>query len=625
MPESAPTPPPQPKKISRPLTLRGMVAASPSPGTRRELQLLGRTLVTCILVGLVVGFAACLFHAGMEALRALLLDGAMHLYAPRPAGEAVIQIEHTGALRRWLVPIIPALGGLVSGLLVYHFAPEAAGGGGDAMIDAFHNRAGHIRGRVPVVKALASIIVLGSGGSAGREGPIMQIGAGFGSFMGKLLRTSERTRRLLLLAGTAAGMAAIFRTPLGAAIFAIEVLYRDDFEAEGIVPSIIAAVVAYSVFITVFGKGSHLFRTSESYPFSPASLPLYLLMAIALAFAGKLFVFIMHGSKERVWDRWKAPAWIKPAVGGLAMGCIAVVLPQVMGIGYGWLQDAVMWTGTFPIAWTTVLLLAGIALAKMVATSCTISSGGSGGDFGPSLVIGGLLGAAFGQAFHLLLPTLVMQPGAFALVGMATFFGGIAHVPLASLIMVCELTGSYDLLVPLMLSEGVAFALLRNTALYKSQVKSPLDSPAHAGELAVDILAMLRVSDAYDRAAQVKPVPMSMPLDALLGELAATRHATFPVADASGNLVGMVSLATLRTMLDEQEHVGIVVGDAMERLVTVAPNDVLSEALDRLLKSGHAELPVVEPGRPGVVGLIGHSEIVAAYNRELVRRRQSAS
>lgn len=600
------------------LSLRGMPAVA--PGARRDLQLLGRTLLTSLLVGVVVGLAACLFHAGVEALRALLLDKLLHVYAPRPAGEAAIHVDEVGTFRRWLVPIVTGLGGLASGLLSYFFAPESYGGGGDAMIDAYHNRAGQIRGRVPIVKAIASIFILGSGGSAGREGPIMQIGAGFGSYLGKLLRTSERTRRLLLLAGTAAGMAALFRTPLGAAIFAIEVLYRDEFEAEGIVPAIIASVTAYSVFITVYGEGSHLFRTSPSYPFSPLSLPLYLVMAILLAWSGKLFVLIMHGTQEKIWRPMKAPAWVKPAVGGVIMGLIAIALPQVLGMGYGWLQEAILWSGTFPIAWTTVALLAGIALAKMVATSCTISSGGSGGDFGPSLVIGGLLGAACGQAFHLLMPSIVIQPGAFALVGMATFFGGIAHVPLASLIMVCELTGSYDLLVPLMLAEGVAFALLRNTKLYQSQVRGPFDSPAHAGELVIDILGVMRVRDAYDKNSLVKPIAMNLPLSALLEQLAATRHATFPVADSTGKLVGMVSLATLRAMIGEDMAKSIVVGDAMEKLVVVAPEDTLSEALDRLLKSGYAELPVANDGQ--LLGLIGHSEIVSAYNRELARRRQ---
>jgi len=604
------------------LSLRGM--PSVAPGARRDLKLLGRTLFTSLLVGVVVGLAACLFHAGVEMLRALLLDKVLHYYAPRPAGEAALHVEEVGTFRRWLVPIVTGLGGLTSGLLAAWFAPEASGGGGDAMIDAYHNRAGKIRGRVPVVKAIASIFILGSGGSAGREGPIMQIGAGFGSFLGGLLRTSERTRRLLLLAGTAAGMAALFRTPLGAAIFAIEVLYRDEFEAEGIVPAIIASVAAYSVFITVYGQGSHLFKTSPSYPFSPLSLPLYLLMAILLAYAGKLFVLILHGTQERLWRPLKLPSWAKPAVGGVCLGLIGMALPQTLGMGYGWLQEAILWSGTFPVAWTTVALLAGISLAKMVATSCTISSGGSGGDFGPSLVIGGLLGAACGQAFHLILPTVVIQPGAFALVGMATFFGGIAHVPLASLIMVCELTGSYDLLVPLMLAGGVAYALLRNAKLYRSQVRGPIDSPAHAGELVIDILGTMRVRDAYDQSAMVKPVAMSLPLSSLLEQLAATRHATFPIVDSTGKLVGMVSLATLRAMLGEDtKSAGIVVGDAMEKLVTVSPDDTLSEALDRLLKSGYAELPVATDG--SVLGLIGHSEIVAAYNRELARRRQQLS
>lgn len=598
-----------------------MPTATP-PGTRRELQLLGRMLVTCILTGVVVGLAACVFHVGIETLRALLLDGVVHYHSPRPAGEPALRLYTDGQFRYWAMILVPAFGGLVSGLLVHFLAPEAAGGGGNQMIDAFHNREGAVRPRVPIIKAIASMFILGSGGSAGREGPIMLIGGGFGSWVARLLGTSMRTRRLLLVAGTAAGMAAIFRTPLGAAIFAIEVLYRDDFEADGIVPAIIASVTAYSVFITVFGQGSHLFATAASYPFRPLSLPLYLVMAVALSYAGRLFVVILHGSKQRLWERMRIPPWLKPAVGGLMVGVIACALPQVAGIGYGWLQDAISWSGTFPLGWTTVGLLAGIALAKMIATSCTISSGGSGGDFGPSLVIGGMLGAAFGQAYHLLFPSVAGEPGAFALVGMATFFGGIAHVPLASLIMVCELTGSYDLLVPLMLSAGVAFALLRHTTLYTFQAKSPLDSPAHAGELAVDLLASMRVQDAFEKTA-VEPVAMSLPLPTLLATLSATRHATFPVCDQSGALVGMVSLATLRGLIGEQHIAPILVGDAMDKLIAVSPSETLSETLDKLLKSGYSELPVIEDGK--LVGLIGHSEIVSAYNRELGRRQAAAA
>ncbi len=596
-----------------------MIGFSPSS----DLRLLSRTLATCFIVGIVVGLAACLFHAALQGMSTLFMDRLIHYSTPRPYGEAVVAVGSDGPFRRWLLLVFPALGGLLCGVLVHSFAPEAAGGGGDAMIDAFHNKGGVIRTRVPLVKALASILVIGTGGSAGREGPIMQIGAGFGSYIGKLLGVSERQRRLLLIAGTAAGMAALFRTPLGAAIFAIEVLYRDDFEAEGIVPAIIASVTAYSVFITVYGQG-HLFLTSPSYPFSPLALPLYILMAFILVGAGRLFVWIMHTSRQRIWEPLRVPLWAKPALGGLAMGAIACVLPYVAGIGYGWLQDAILWRGSFPVAWGTVLLLAAIAVAKMVATSCTISSGGSGGDFGPSLVIGGLLGASCGQAFHLLMPKVVTQPGAFALVGMATFFGGIAHVPLASLIMVCELCGTYDLLVPLMLAEGVAFILLRHTSLYLKQVDNPLASPAHSRELAIDILASVPVGGALNRATQVVPVLASMPLRALLDQASDSKHAVFPVADPAGRLVGLVSFATLRTLLNEElAGARLLVSDAMERLVFVVPTDTLSTALDRLLESGLAELPVASEEEPRtIVGLIGHSEIVAAYNRELAQRRR---
>jgi CIC family chloride channel protein len=587
-----------------------------------DLRHLGRTLVLCMLVGVVVGFAACLFHVGVEVVYTLVVEKIARFETPRPFGEAAMRVELAGPVRWWLLPLIPALGGLACGLLTHRFAPEAKGGGGDAMIEAYHRKNAHIRARVPLVKGLASIFILGTGGSAGREGPIMQIGAGFGSWLARLLNTDDRTRRLLLLAGTAAGMSALFRTPLGAALFAIEVLYRDDFESDGIVQVVIASVTAYSVFITVFGQGSHLFKT-QNYPFKVATLPLYLAMALVIVAGGRLFVTLLNVTKK-IFERWQIPAWLKPAIGGLFVGTVAIVLPQTLGMGYGWLQDAILWTGPFGPGWRAMGLLALVALVKMITTSSTISSGGSGGDFGPSLVIGGLIGAACGQLFHQVFPNLVTTPGSFALVGMATFFGGIAHVPLASLFMVCELSGSYDLLVPLMFSVGVAVLLLRKTQLYHAQVRNHYESPVHADAMAVDVLGQIKVEQAYDKQARIKPVPATLPLTSLIGQVAATRHATFPVCDGEGKLIGMVSLATLRSLLNEEVGAPsiLLVNDAMDRLVTVAATDSLSVALERLLKSGYSEIPVVDAGDPAQVGLIGYSDIVGAYNRELTRRKE---
>ena len=279
------------------------------------------------------------------------------------------------------------MGGLVSGLLVYLIAPEAEGHGTDAMIDAFHQRGGYIRKRVPLVKILASAITIGSGGSAGKEGPIAQIGAGFGSFFATVFKLKPRDRRILVLAGAAGGIGAIFHAPLGAALFAPEVLYREtEFESEAILPCIVSSIVASSIFDQYFGRTALFFPGPVD--FAPVELLPYALFGVVCAGVGYLYVKLFYDvARDRIFRRVKLPKMLKPALGGLMLGVVALLFPQIMDGGYGWVQAAL----EGKIFWGTMLLL---ALMKIVATSCTISSGGSGGVFGPSMVIGATLGAA---------------------------------------------------------------------------------------------------------------------------------------------------------------------------------------------------------------------------------------
>ena len=309
----------------------------------------------------------------------------------------------------------------------------------------------------------------------------MQMGGAIGSIVGSYLRVTDRERRILLVAGTAAGMAAVFRTPLGAALLAVEVLHRDDFETDALVPSVLASVVAYSVFIAFFGE-STLFAHAPKYPFVPAHLPLYALLAVAISLVACVFLSILRGVQGAT-ARLPGPEWAKPAIGGLVLG--AAPFPS----SRSWARSSgtKAWASASSAAATarrrsrspaldgsrpagsasSCSLLLGVA--KIIATSLTVGTGGSAGDFGPSLVIGGIFGGAFGRAAQLLLHDPRIDPGAFALVGMGTFYGGLAHVPIASLVMMCELAGSYDLLVPLMLAEGISFVALRNRSLYHAQ------------------------------------------------------------------------------------------------------------------------------------------------------------
>ncbi len=318
-------------------------------------------------------------------------------------------------------------------------APEAAGGGGNAMINAFHTQGGMMRKRVAWVKALASILTLGTGGAGGREGPTMQIGAALGSLVAQGLGVSRREARILMLTGVAAGMSAVFRTPLGAALLATEVLYRDDFESDALIPALLASVVSYSIFISVYGE-STLFAHAAHFPFVPAQLPLYALFAILLSLLAIVFLNTL-ASVKKLALRLPGPVWLRPGTGGLALGifCTAVLwyvdrklgTPGqgigLLGSGYGAVQVSITGASWLPAGWTGVELLLLLCGAKLIAASLTLGSGGSAGDFAPSLVLGGLFGGAFGRAASLLLDNPRIDPGAFALVGMGTFYGGIAH------------------------------------------------------------------------------------------------------------------------------------------------------------------------------------------------------
>lgn len=456
-----------------------------------------RILLLSILVGVVAGGGAILFNWLLDLCKDLFLVGLAHYSPPGLPKEGGELSEHWGPYSRLLLPIATTLGGLIAGWLVFTFAPEAEGHGTDAVLKAYHHAGGRIRARVPLIKTVASSITIGSGGSGGREGPIAQIGAGFGSILSHLLKLDDSERRVLVMAGAAGGIGAIFHAPLGGALFATEVLYSKlEYETDVLVPSILSAVTAYSIVGYVYGFGS-LFLTPGDYFTKPELLPLYALLSLISAGGAWLFIKMFYGSAS--WFKsLPYPQIVKPALAGLVVGLLGLLVPQALDGGYGWLQ--MIFLNKFTL-WTLLL----IALAKMVATSLSIGSGGSGGVFGPSVIIGAALGGVVGQAFQAAFPSLGIDPVHFALVGMAAFFSAAAKAPLSSIVMVTEMTGSYGLLVPLMLTSFIAYLTLRpNETLYKSQVPERIDSPVHAHE--------------YLRAALVSleergmPIPADVPL-----------------------------------------------------------------------------------------------------------------
>lgn len=593
--------------------------------TPLDLRIVGRTLFHAALVGAGAGVAGVVFFASLEFLQMALLER-LAGYAPlRAAGEAFAEHEGPHVFRPWILVLLPALGGLGCGLLT-RIAPETAGGGGDATIEAFHHKGGVIRRRVMWVKPLASLLTLGTGGAGGREGPTMQIGGALGSFVARLLRLSAREHRILLVAGVAGGISAVFRTPLGAALLAVEVLYRDGFEADALVPSILSSVTAYSVVISVFGE-STLFAHAPRFPFVPVHLPLYGLLALLVAVMAAAFVAALNRSR-RFFTGLPVPAWLRPGIGGLALGVVATPIIWlvgrrihaegqglgILGGGYGAVQMAISGSQWLQEGWTAVQLLLLLSVAKLVAASLTVGSGGSAGDFAPSLAIGGLFGGAFGRAAQLLLHDPRLDPGAFALVGMGAFYGGIAHVPLASLVLVCELAGNYDLLVPLMLSQGIAFVALRKRALYASQVATQRDSPVHRDALLLDVMKAMHVDSVMIRDQPFVTFTQRTKSSEMLQRVSENAwQDVFPVVDADGKMVGLVSADAIRVLAAEQDAVGwTVAADLMQAPVAARPGDDLRQVTELLLANDLRELPVVDD-QQRVVGFIDEAEIAKAY------------
>jgi CIC family chloride channel protein len=591
-----------------------------------ELQIVGRTLFHAALVGLGAGLLGCGFFAGAELLQNLLLEQLAGYEPLRAHGEHVWGGDAAPQLRLWLLALIPAIGALIGGI-VTRFAPECAGGGGDATIDAFHHNGGAIRRRVLWVKPLASIATLGSGGSGGREGPTMQIGGALGSTIGAYLKVSARERRVLMVAGIAAGISAVFRAPLGAALIAIEMLYRDDFEAEALIPSVLASVIAYSVSISIFGQAT-LFGHLEPFAFRPQHIPLYIGLALVVSAAASLFVGTLRIG-QRLARRLAVADWIRPAIGGLALGVFVVLFLHfigpivergdrglgILGGGYGAAQVAITGADWLPLGWRGVEILVLLAAVKIVSSTLTIGSGGSAGDFAPALAIGALLGGAFGLAARLLLDDPTIQPGAFALVAMGAFYGGIANTPLAALVLVCEMAGSYELLVPLMLAVGIAFVALRRVSLYPAQVATLRDSPIHKGD--ADPLARLRCADVVQRE---RPFLRFAP-DTRIPELTRqVEHAAdqdvFPVVDEAGVLRGVIAAESLRVIASNPElHHVAVAADIMTAAVSIALDADLRSAAQLMVARDLRSLPVIDADG-SIVALVDEHDIANAVSAD---------
>jgi len=450
-----------------------------------------RLILDTILLGIVGAAGARIFTFLLHLADHLLLGRIAGYQAPGLASEGGVLQQFVASHGLWFIPLVTTLGGLISGLLVYSMAPEAEGHGTDTAVKAFHRAGGFIRARVTPIKILASAVTIGSGGAAGREGPTALFSAGIGSIYATVGKRSDSERRLLVLVGMAAGLSAIFRSPIGTAIFAIEVLYRDmEFEASALLYTLLGSVVAYAI-NGIFVGFLPLFAVAEGISVQHViDYGWYALLGLCAGLIGAVLPNVFYLTRD-LFRRFPVPPHVKPAIGGLAVGLLAMALPQVLGGGYGWIQEAM--NGQLAIG---LLLL--LIFGKMAAFALTVSSGGSGGVFAPSLFVGAMLGGFLSHVFH-------QPPAAFVIVGMAAVFGSAARVPIATLLMVAEMTGGYHLMVPAALAVLLAHVVqvrltrpLRYQSLYEAQAAGRLDSPAHRLEHLKSALTLLGDRGSFD-------------------------------------------------------------------------------------------------------------------------------
>lgn len=590
-----------------------------------DFRLAGKWLIYGSIIGVVSGLGAALFQLILSFVRQLSFGKLMGLTPLAPGGETELFHLSHGSFLPYLVVIIPTIGGLIAGWIVYTFAPEAEGHGTDEVIKAYHKKRGIIQTNVPIVKLIASAITIGTGGSGGREGPIAQIGAGFGSFLGRKLGLNTRTRRWLMASGMGAGIGSIFHAPLAGAIFAGEVLYSDpEIEAEVLLPSTVSSIIAYSVYSMFFGW-HHMFIESSSVGFnSPKELLPYIILAFILALIAHLYIRIFYGVNG-LFERLNINRIFKPAIGGLLTGTLGLSMillfndttyvVDVMGGGYGILQE-VFYNGVSNVG---ILMLLMIGFLKILTTSFSIGSGGSAGVFGPSMVIGGSFSTAIGFLFQKLMPGIITNPVSFTIVGMAGFFAAVANTPLSTIIMVSELTGNYQLLLPTMWVCAIAYFVSRKWTIYRSQVPNMNHSQAHFGRYSPQIITGTIVKECYKRSRKFETVLESAGIEEILKIVDHSRQRIFPVVSEQGALLGGFNIDDVTHVLQDPSS---NIKTARELMYTQIPVVTLFDNLEKANKLMNDRfvdeaLVVDESVARKVLGIITTSDIVLTYNRKL--------
>ncbi len=599
-----------------------------------------------VVIGVLSGFSAL----GFSYLLAFVEDISFHQFANIDLGYAqgefsLTRERITDNNHAVYVPIfffmLPIIGLFLSGLLVQLFDKKSGGAGTDALIHSFHEEEGKIKFRTPFVKAFATIATLAGAGSAGKEGPIAHIGSGIGSICAKILGCGPRAGRSLFIAGMAGALGAIFRAPLGAAIIAVEVLYKEDFESDSLVPAIISSITGYFVFTTF--RGFHtVFQIKESMFRNWEELFFYIILGIACSLFGYIFVKT-YTAVHALFSRLELPTSIRGLLGGLVVAIIGIFSEQSIGSGFGFLQELMREENLHSISilggyffspeniknvHAIIAYLFIIIFLKIIATSFTIGSGASGGVFGPSIFIGGTLGAAIGLVSQYFFPKIVLSPVPYLVVGMAGFFAGVANAPIGSVIMVCELTGSYQLLAPLLVVAILSIIFSSRFSIYTGQKDNKFHSPAHSWDMNSDILDEIQVKQEYKRINKNNQqdgndhstilLDVNFPTNQVFKLSQKVREYDFILVDQKRNYVGIFSLnnitKTKARKIEKNKEPILSYASTTEDPLKLS--DSLSLALNFFLSVNMNRAPVINEQNK-VVGYLSVQDIFLAYKKKI--------
>lgn len=566
-------------------------------------------LILGTLIGIIAGLGAVVFYEMLTQATRLFLAVIAGYHIPTPAGEG-FAAGSSHYVRAWIIPIVVVVGGLLSGFLVFTWAPEAEGHGTDAAIRAVNHNPRQIRLRAVVVKIVASALTIGSGGSGGREGPTAQISAGFGSLLARLFDLTPEDGRIAVSIGIGSGIGAIFSAPLGGAVLAADVVYREDFEFSALLPGMFASIISYSIFGAFFGY-QPLFAGAGHYQFhEPIQLLWFAIIGVFAGGIGLLYSKCFYGV-VRLSSFLPFSRKLRPAAGALLVGLLALWMPEVLGTGYGWVQKGL----SNELLHVPLYLILLLPFARIVATSLSIGTGGSGGVFGPGMVIGSFTGLAVWRILEPIAPGVGHSPAPFVVVGMMAVFGGISRAPIAVMLMVAEMTGSISILGPAMAAIAIAWFIVRigDDSIYRSQARTRADSTVGRLRVGLPLLHSLRVASVVNEPRVV--VDRRLSAGEALRALQKADVPGAPVVDGQRTYLGTVSTERLDEVLEANAHAPL--SAALDNTATaVAMSASLDVGLEALTQAG-CQWVTVTNGARRVVGILSVGDLVRGYGAVL--------